>query len=53
MSFAYTIGSAINWGNEACTLTFIATFGLNLIVMILHKGDIVAPVRLSCQAAGT
>lgn len=37
MSSAYAIGTAINWGNEAWTLTFRSTFGLNHIVMILHK----------------
>lgn len=40
MSFAYAIGIAINWGNEACILTFTTTFGLNHIVMILHKGGL-------------
>lgn len=39
MSFAYAIRIAINWGNEACILTFTTTFGLNHIVMILHKRD--------------
>lgn len=37
MSFAYAIGTAINWGNEACTPTFTATFSLNHILMIWHK----------------
>lgn len=37
MSRAYAIGAAINWGNEACTPTFTATFSLNHILMIWHK----------------
>lgn len=37
MSFAYATGTAINWGNEACTPTFTATFSLNHILMIWHK----------------
>lgn len=39
MSFAYAIRIAINWGNEACILSFTTTFGLNHIMMISHKGD--------------
>lgn len=53
MSFAYAIGTAINWGNEAYAPTFTATFGLNQIVMISHKREVVITVRLSRQAAGT
>lgn len=53
MGFAYAIGTAINWGNEACAPTFTANFGLNDLVMILHKREIVTTVRLSRQAAGT
>lgn len=54
MSFAYAIGTAINWGNEACTPTFTASFGLNHKMMILHKREVVTNVRtvqLSRRAA--
>lgn len=37
MSLAYAIGTAINWGNEACTPTFTATFSLNHLLMIWHE----------------
>lgn len=39
MSFAYAIKITINWGNEACILTFTTTFGPSHIVMMLHKVD--------------
>lgn len=53
MSFAYAMGTVINWGNEACLPTFTATFGLNHIVMISHKREVVTTVWLSRQAAAT